>query len=92
MVALKVNFLEYRDPGLTGSPPHFNQYYFIYIPTVIYTVTFSTPNKKKHKKKPTHTGNAIIFVSEGRGWITVRFPVGVIWKYLLYVNASDGKE
>lgn len=35
MVALKVNFLEYRDPGLTGSPPHFNQYYFIYIPTVI---------------------------------------------------------
>lgn len=35
MVALKVNFLEYRDLGLTGSPPHFNQYYFIYIPTVI---------------------------------------------------------
>lgn len=35
MVALKVNFLEYRDPGLTGSPPHFKQYYFIYIPTVI---------------------------------------------------------
>lgn len=33
MVALKVNFLEYRDPGLTGSPPHFNQYYFIYIVT-----------------------------------------------------------
>lgn len=48
MVALKVNFLKYRDPGLTGSPPHFNQYYFIYIPIV----NSPPPIKKNIRKNP----------------------------------------
>lgn len=34
----------------------------------------------------------MFFFIGGGGWIIVRFFVGVIWKYLLYVNVFDGKE
>lgn len=49
MVALKVNFLEYRDPGLTGSPPHFNQYYFN---SDINSNILHPPIKKNIRKNP----------------------------------------